>query len=105
MLERPHTRLIVWNKAIELVEAIYAITRLFPRNELYSLTNQLRRAAISLPSNIAEGAARWSKNDKLHFFRIARSSLSEIETQLEISRKLRYVTESAFESIFVSTND
>jgi len=105
MNERPHTRLIVWNKALQLVEEIYASTSVFPRGELYSLTNQMRRAAVSVPSNIAEGSARWSKNDKLHFFRMARSSLSEIETQIEISRRLAYLTLSRVEALFLLSNE
>jgi four helix bundle protein len=104
MIERPHERLIVWKKSIELFKAIYTETSPFPREELYSLTNQIRRAAISIPSNIAEGAARWSNSEKLHFFRIARASLSELETQIEISNVLGYMSQNKKETLYILTN-
>ncbi len=105
MIPRPHERLLVWKKGIELVKAIYTETATFPREELYSLTNQMRRAAISVPSNVAEGAARWSNNEKIHFFRIARSSLSELETQIKISRVLGYFSQKSAETLFETTNE
>ena len=93
MLELSHKRLRVWELGIELVTIIYEFTNRFPLSERYGLTNQLRRAAVSIPSNIAEGAARSSRMEKRRYFEIARSSLVEIDTQIEIARRLRYCPE------------
>jgi four helix bundle protein len=89
---RKHHRLIAWQEAIELVTDIYEITSNFPRDELYGLTAQMRRAAISVPSNIAEGAARMGNRDFARFLVTARSSLSELDTQLTIAERLGYVS-------------
>jgi four helix bundle protein len=86
---RPHKELLVWQDAMTLVEHIYRLTSSFPDHERYGLISQLRRAAISVPSNIAEGAARRTTREYLQFLGIARGSLSEMDTQLEISRRLR----------------
>jgi len=85
---RPHHELDVWKDAVALVEAIYRYTAAFPLDERYGLTSQLRRAAVSVPSNIAEGAARRSRKEYLHHLGIARGSLAEAETQLLIARRL-----------------
>jgi len=79
--------LIVWKKSMELVACIYCLTRDFPHNEQYGLTSQMRRAAVSIPSNIAEGSRRKNKDSK-HFLMISFGSASELETQLEISKIL-----------------
>jgi four helix bundle protein len=84
--------LIAWRKAMEFVVKIYHATRAFPREELYGLTSQLRRAAVSVPSNIAEGQARFSQKEFRHFLSHARGSLVEIETQLMIAQNLRYLS-------------
>ncbi len=84
--------LIVWRKAMDLVTDVYQATRSFPRDELYGLTNQLRRAAVSVPSNIAEGQARFSQKEFHHFLSQARGSLVEIETQLMIAQNLGYLS-------------
>jgi four helix bundle protein len=84
--------LIAWRKAMELVTAVYRETKNFPRDEIYSLTNQLRRAAVSVPSNIAEGQARFSRKEFHHFLTQARGSLVEIETQTTIAENLGYLT-------------
>ncbi|MGA8341250.1 MAG: four helix bundle protein [Candidatus Sulfotelmatobacter sp.] len=84
--------LITWQKAMRLVTEIYQATRLFPRDELYGLTNQLRGAAVSVPSNIAEGQARFSRKEFHHFLCLARGSLVEIETQLLIAQNLGYLS-------------
>ncbi len=81
----------VWKKSIELVKKIYKITERFPQSEIYGLTNQLRRAAISIPSNIAEGSSRSSPVERRRFFEISRSSLAEIDTQLEIAIHLGFL--------------
>jgi four helix bundle protein len=83
--------LIAWQRAMRLVTGIYEATRLFPRDELYGLTNQLRRSAVSVPSNIAEGQARFSRKEFHHFLSLARGSLVEIETQLIIAQNLGYL--------------
>ena len=84
--------LIVWQKALDLVEIVYQVTNAFPKEELYGLTNQLRRAAVSIPSNIAEGHARCSTQEFHRFLSIARGSLAEVETQLLIAQRLGYLS-------------
>jgi four helix bundle protein len=84
--------LIAWRKAMGLVTDVYQATRSFPRDELYGLSNQLRRAAVSVPSNIAEGQARFSRKEFHHFLSHARGSLVEIETQLMIAQNLGYLS-------------
>jgi four helix bundle protein len=79
---------IVWQRAVELTTAIYELTRDFPREEMYGLTNQLRRAAVSIPSNIAEGHGRNSHGQLLQFICVARGSNYEVQTQLEIADRL-----------------
>ena len=90
--QRPHERLEVWRDAMDLVEAIYRISAGFPDSERFTLTSQLRRAAISIPSNIAEGAARRSTPEYLRFLSMARGSLSELDTQLQLAERLVYVS-------------
>lgn len=87
--------LIAWQKAMQLVTNIYQSTQEFPKEERYGLTNQLRRAAVSVPSNIAEGQARFSQKEFKHFLSQARGSLVEIETQLLISKSLGYLSETS----------
>jgi four helix bundle protein len=84
--------LVAWQKAMDLVTDIYELTRSFPRDEMYGLIAQLRRAAVSVPSNLAEGYSRNSRNEFHHFVGQARGSLAEIETQIEIARNLGYVS-------------
>ena len=74
--------LIVWQKSMSLVKEVYVITSNFPKSEIYGLTSQMRRAAVSIPSNIAEGKKRKTKNDYVQFLRIANGSAAELETQL-----------------------
>jgi four helix bundle protein len=87
-------------KGYEPYEKIYQITGLFPEEERFGLTSQMRRAAVSVPSNIAEGYARTSTKDYIHFLSIARGSIAEIETQLYISKDLEYVQEERLENVF-----
>ena len=87
-----HRDLEVWQKSVELVTKIYRASQSFPKHELYGLTQQLRKAAVSVPSNLAEGAARASRKEFIYFLRIARGSLSEVETQIEIANRLGYLT-------------
>ena len=92
---RAHWRLAAWNQSIRFVSLIYEITEGFPETERFCLTQQMRRAAISVPSNIAEGAARGSRKEFARFLYIARGSLSELETQWVIAQELGYATTSA----------
>ena len=89
-----YRELIVWQKAMDLVTEVYCLTRLFPREELYGLTNQIRRAVVSIPSNIAEGQARQSTAEFRHFLSIAQGSRAEVDTQILIAIRLQYLTET-----------
>jgi four helix bundle protein len=91
--QKPHKKLHLWSKAIDLVVRIYEITKHYPREEEFGLKSQLRRAAVSVPSNISEGLTRRTKKEKLHFLNIAQSSLSEIDAQVEISSRLGFLTQ------------
>jgi four helix bundle protein len=95
MKKRTHYRLKVWQLSIEMVSNVYNATRHFPKEEIYALTGQMRRSAISVPSNIAEGAARTTAREFLNFLSIARGSLSELETQIIISQRLGYLDKNA----------
>lgn len=92
-MEKPHKRLIAWQKCRDLVVLIYEITKRFPKEETYGLVSQMRRAAISGPSNIAEGAADRSKDQFRNFLRTAIGSLNELNTQLEIANRIGYLNE------------
>ena len=98
-MARSYRDLIAWQKGIELVTRVYTATEEFPAREIYGLTNQLCRAAVSIPSNIAEGQARFSKRDFAHFLRQAKGSLAEVDTQLIIARKLRYLHDKEAEEL------
>ncbi|MBU4272082.1 MAG: four helix bundle protein [Planctomycetes bacterium] len=91
MSVKDYRDLIVWQKAMNLVETIYRTTKTFPREEIYGLTSQIRRAAISIPSNIAEGNGRHTTRDYVHFLGMAYGSVKEVETQVLISERLRYI--------------
>lgn len=91
--------LIVWQKAMDLVIEVYQLTKSFPKTEQFCLISQMRRSAISIPSNIAEGRLRHSKADYMHFLVIAYSSGAELETQIEIAKRLRYLELSKFEIV------
>ena len=88
-----HTQLDAWKEAIELTIDVYALTKVFPKEELFGITSQLRRAVVSIPSNIAEGCARKSSAETIHFLYIAIGSIAEVETQLIISKKLGYCSD------------
>jgi len=92
--------LIVWQKGMDLAVNVYQLSDCFPHHELYSLTNQIRRAAVSVPSNIAEGKGRNSKSEYLHFLSIAKGSLLELETQLILSNHLGYAENKEFKGNF-----
>lgn len=96
---RSYRDLIAWKKSIALVGKIYSCTRSFPKEEMYGLTSQIRRAGISIPANIAEGQARNSKGEFLQFLGIAQGSLAELETLLVISQNLGYLTSTDAEGL------
>ncbi|WP_395791045.1 four helix bundle protein [Aquimonas sp.] len=87
--KRPHERLEVWRDAMDLVEAVYRFSSQFPDSERFGLVSQIRRAAVSVPANIAEGAARRSTPEYLRFLSIARGSLSEVDTHVQIAERLK----------------
>ena len=97
--------LLTWQKAMGLVTNIYRATRAFPPEGLYGLTNQLRRAAVSVPSNIAEGQARRSRREFHRFLTIARGSLAEIETQLQIAGALGYLGDECVGALLAETGE
>ena len=102
---KSHNDLIVWRKAIELAVEVHRVTTRFPRHELFGLASQLRRAAISIPSNVAEGAARRTTRDLVAFLHVARGSLAEVETQLLLAQQVGYVDESARDALMVHIDE
>lgn len=105
MLPLQHKNLTVYKKSIELVSEIYFRTKDYPVAEKYGLVSQLRRAAISIPSNIAEGASRKSLKERKRFYEIARSSLVELDTQVEISLNLKYLRKNEIEKVEKLANE
>lgn len=89
---RTHKDLIVWQKAMDLVEEVYKLTDTMPKTELYGLTSQIRRSAISIPSNIAEGAARNHNKEFVQFLYVALGSIAELETQLLLAERLKFIS-------------
>jgi len=95
---RPHEKLDVWKRAIDFVVAVYKITESFPRDERFGLISQIRRAAVSIPANIAEGAARHTSKEFKYFLSNAQGSVSELATELLIAQRLGYVKEETFDT-------
>ena len=93
-------KLEVWNKAIEFADSVYSITRAFPDDERFGLTSQMRRAAVSISSNIAEGSARHSRDDYAHFLEIATGSLFEVVSQATISKRQGFLRESDYRQLY-----
>ena len=91
--------LVAWQKAMDLVIDVYAATEALPSRERSSLTDQIRRAAVSVPSNIAEGQAHFNKREFLHFLRHARGSLAEVETQMLLAQRLKYISDAQVERL------
>lgn len=102
---RSYKKLKVWEKATDFSLTIYKVTQGFPKEEIYGLTSQIRRAGVSIPSNIAEGSERRSDKDFTRFLRIANASLAEIETQLYIAMKLTYLDEAAYIQLLHSSSE
>jgi len=99
MKVKHYQELIVWQKAMDLVEEVYTLSRNFPREEVYGLTSQLRRAAVSIPSNIAEGQGRRTTPDFLRHLSIAYGSLRELETQILIASRLNYLAQAKCQDV------
>ncbi len=104
MAIQSYRELEVWRLAIDLADKVYDVTENFPKQEIYGLTSQIRRAAVSIPSNIAEGSARSGTKELLYFLNIARGSVAELETQLILSEKRRYIDNSQIEKLFLITD-
>ena len=96
---KSHRDLIVWQKAMDLVEAVYGVTYSFPKEETYALTSQIRRAVVSVPANIAEGQGRRLSKEFLYFLANARGSLLELDTHLEIAVRLRYLQQDKYSGL------
>ena len=105
MQGKNHKELLVWQKAMQLVVDVYNLIRLLPKEETYGLSEQMRRAAISIPSNIAEGNARSSQKDMVHFLYIAQGSRAELETQLELCELIGYISKERLEPVLMQTQE
>ena len=105
MLSLNHKNLNVWKNSINLVAEIYKLTKFFPKEELYGLSSQLRRASVSIPSNIAEGSSRNSAIERKRFYEISRSSLVEIDTQIEIALLLKYLNNEDISNLEKESNN
>jgi four helix bundle protein len=95
-MEKPHKKLEAWKQSMDLVIEVYRTTGNFPNQEIYGLTNQIRRATVSIPSNIAEGAARQTKKEFTNYLHMAQGSLSELDTQIELAKRLGYLNQETF---------
>ena len=95
----------VWKKAMELVKEVYTISKSYPKEELYALTSQTRRAAISIPANIAEGVGRNYRKDSIQFFHVSRGSLYELETLLNIAARLDFIAKQDFNGFSNKINE
>lgn len=102
---KTHKDLLVWKKSIDLVEQIYTFTKQFPKEELYGITNQMRRCAVSIPANIAEGSGRKNKAEFIQFLHIALGSASELETHLIISQRLGFLSSNSYDEIMNVLNE
>jgi len=98
-MSKPHKKLVAWSKSMDLVQKVYEISKKFPREEIYGLTSQIRRAAVSVPSNIAEGAAGRSTVQFRNYLSVAIGSLNELETQLEIALRIGYLDRHVFDEV------
>ncbi len=99
---RPHEKLEAWSMSMDFVVGVYKITESFPKEEKFGLTSQIRRAVVSVPANIAEGAARHSWKEFCHFLSNAQGSASELETELTIAQRLGYIDENTFAELRAS---
>ena len=97
--------LLIWRKSMALVTKTYEFTKQFPREEIFGLTSQIRRCAVSIPSNIAEGYGRQGNKEFSRFLTISISSLFEFQTQIEISKNVRYLTETEFNNLYQDSRE
>ncbi len=95
----------IWQKSMELVTGVYTVSKLFPKEEVYCLTAQIRRCAVSVPSNIAEGYGRNAPNEFVRFLEIATGSLFELQTQIEIAFNLGYIEKNCFDGFYESSKE
>jgi four helix bundle protein len=98
-MNKPHKKLKVWQLAMDIVMDVYRLTESFPSEEQFGLTSQMRRCAISIPSNISEGAARNTHKEFINFLHIAQGSLSELDTQLEIALRLKFTNQESWTNL------
>ena len=105
MNDKPHKNLNVWKKALDLITKIYEITKLFPQHEQFGIISQIRRSSLSVASNIAEGAARQTKKEFIQFLHMAQGSLSEMDTQLEVAKRLGYIKSKDYNCLFDTSNE
>ncbi len=96
---KSYKELRVWQLAMTLVEDTYTLTKTFPRDEQFGLSSQLRRAAVSIPSTIAEGYTRANRKEYLHYLAMAQASLAELDTQLEIAQRLKYLEKPSYNNV------
>jgi four helix bundle protein len=102
---KSYKELNVWKKSFELVHSVYRVTRVFPREELFALVSQMRRAAISIPSNIAEGCSRKTTREYIQFVQIAFGSAAELETQIALAKELGYLSDEEFGHLNSKTHE
>ena len=95
-MEKPHKKLKVWQLAMDIVTDVYRLTEAFPSEEKFGMSSQMRRCAVSIPSNIAEGAARNTHKEFINFLHIAQGSLAELDTQLEIALRLKFTNQETW---------
>lgn len=93
MMDKPHKKLDLWNAGMDLAVTVYQVTDSFPREERYGLINQVRRAVVSIPSNVAEGAGRQTKKEFINYLHMAQGSLSELDTHLELAKRPGYLAQ------------
>lgn len=98
-IKKPHKTLKIWDKCIDFVALLYKKLEKFPSEELYGLSSQMKRSSISIPSNIAEGAARNSRKEYKHFLYVARGSISELDAQFEIANKLKILSSKDYDEL------
>jgi len=98
----PFEKLEVWHKAIDFADTVYRLTKQFPDDERFGMTSQMRRAAVSIASNIAEGSARYSRDDFPHFVEIATGSLFEVVTQATIGQRQSFMTEAQYQELYAA---
>jgi four helix bundle protein len=103
-MEKPHKKLDAWKLSMSLVIELFHETKSVPNRDKYGLIDQMRRAAVSIPSNIAEGAARQTKREFMNYLHIAQGSLSELDTQLELATRLGYLEEEAHRRLDAQMN-